>query len=75
MIFDGLIDGIYSESQIADKSSNDDCLVVSLNVLVKVGNNCLSTNVYHKVDYFSFPVVLYTFPSRDVPVNKGYNAF
>ena len=34
-----------------------------------------SANVYHKVDDFSFPVVLYTFPGNNVPVKMGYNGF
>ena len=44
-------------------------------MLVRVGQNCFSTSVDHKVDDFSFPVVLYTFPGCNVPIKTGYNVF
>ena len=44
-------------------------------MLVGVGQNGFSTSVYHKVDDFSFPVVLYNFPGRNVPIKMGYNVF
>ena len=72
--FDRLIHRIYPESLIADKSSNDS-VVTELDVLIRVRNNCCSTNVYHRVDYFSFSVVLYMFPSRNIPIKMGYNVF
>ena len=46
-----------------------------LDVLVRVGQNGFSTSVYHKVDDFSFPVVLYTFSGSNVPIKMGYNVF
>ena len=44
-------------------------------MLVRVGQNGFSTSVYHKVDDFRFPVVLYTFPCCNVPNKMGYNVF
>ena len=34
-----------------------------------------STSVYHKVDDFSFPVILYSFPGSDVPIKMDYDVF
>ena len=42
---------------------------------IRIGQNGFSTSVYHKVDDISFPVVLYTFPGRNVPIKMGYNVF
>ena len=44
-------------------------------MLLRVGQNGFSTSVYHKVDDFSFPVILYTFPGINVPIKMGYNVF
>ena len=41
-------------------------VAVSLDVLVRVEQNGFSTSVYHKVDDFSFPVVLYTLASQGI---------
>ena len=35
-------------------------------MLVRVGQNGFSTSVYHKLDDFSFPVILDTFPGDNV---------
>ena len=53
-----------------------DCTVAAyLDMLVRVEQNGFSTSVYHKVDDFSFPVVLYTFPGRNAPIKMGSNVF
>ena len=73
--FDGQLHKIYPDSLIVNRSGTDCTVAASLDVLVKVGQNGFSTSVYHKVDYFSFPVVLYTFLGSNVPIKMGYNVF
>ena len=54
----------------------NDCTVAAyLDVLVRVGRNGFSASVYHKDDYFSFPIVLQTFPGSNVPIKMGCNVF
>jgi len=38
--------------------------------LLELDRMGFSSNVYHKVDHFSFPVVLYTFPGSNVPITR-----
>ena len=73
--FDRQLHKIYPDSLIANRSGNDCTVAAYLDVLVRVGKNGFSTSVYHKVDDFSFPVVLYIFPGGNVPIKMGYNVF
>ena len=73
--FDRQLHKIFPDSLIANRSGNDCTVAAYLDVLVSVGQNGFSTSVYHKVDDFSFSVVLYTFPGNNVPINMGYNVF
>ena len=66
---------IYPDSLIANRSGNDCTVAAYLDVLVRVGQNSFSASIYHKVDDFSFPGVLYTFPGSNVPIKMGYNVF
>ena len=75
IFFDRQLHKIYPDSLIANRSGNDCTVVAYLDVLVRVGQNGFSTSVYHKVDDFSFPVILYTFPGRNIPIKMGYNVF
>ena len=71
--FDRQFHKIYPDSLIPNRSGNDCTVAANLDVLVRVGQNGFSTSVSHKVDDFSFPVVLYTFPGSNVPIKMGYN--
>ena len=62
IVFDDQLGKIYPDSLITNSSGNDCTVTTYLVVLVRVGQNVFSTRVYHKVDDFSFPVVLHTFP-------------
>ena len=73
--FDRQFHKIYPDNLIANRSGNDCTVALYLDVLVGVGQNGCSTSVYNNVDDFSFPVVLYTFPGRNVPIKMGYNVF
>ena len=44
-------------------------------MLVRVGQNGFSAIVFHKLDDFSFPVVLCTFPGNNAPIKMSYNVF
>ena len=74
-IFDRYLHKIYPDSLIAKRSGNDCSVDVYLDVLVRDGQNGFSTSVYHKVDDFSFPVILDTFPGDNVPFKMGDNVF
>ena len=73
--FDRQLHNIYPDSLIANRSGNDCTVAAYLDVLVSVGQNGFSTSVYHKVDDFSFSVVLYTFLCSNEPIKMGYNVF
>ena len=75
IFFDRQLRKIYPDSLIANRSGNDCTVAAYLFVLVRVGQNCFSTNVYHKVDDFSFPTFLCTFPCGNVPIKMSYNVF
>ncbi len=75
MIFDRLLHKVYPDSLIANSSGNDCTVAAYLDVLVRVGQNGFGTSVYHKVDHFSFPVALYTFPGVNAPIKMCYNVF
>ena len=62
IFFDKQLHKIYPDSLIVNRSGNDCTVAAYLDVLVRVGQNGFSTSVYHKVDDFSCPVILYTFP-------------
>ena len=69
-VFDRQLHKIYPDSLIANKSGDDCTVAAHLDVLVIVEQNGFSTSVYHKVDNFIFPVVLYTFPGSNVPITR-----
>ena len=73
--FERQLHKIYPDSLIVNRSGNDCTVAAYVDVLVGVGQNGFSTSVYHKVDDYSFPVVLYTFPGNNVPIKMGYNVF
>ena len=56
---DGELHKIYPDSLIANWNGNDCTVAAYRDVLVRVGQNGFRTSVYHKVDEFSFPVVLH----------------
>ena len=75
IFFERQLHKIYPDSLIANMRGNDCTVAAYLDVLVRVEQNGFSTSVYHKVDYFSFPVVLYILPGNNVPIKMGYNVF
>ena len=72
--FHNLINVIYPEDLIAERSGSNDKYVDYLDVKVEV-DAVLLTCVFHKVDNFNFPVILLTFPESLIPSYLGYCVF
>ena len=59
-----------------ERSGNDNKDVNYLDVRVVIdADGKFSTELYNKLNDFNFPVVMYTFPHGNMPVNVGYNVF
>ena len=56
-------------------SGNNDKDVCYIDVRITIGSGEFATEVYNKVDEFSFPVVMFTFPSGNIPIQLGYDVF
>ena len=69
-----LIDSIYPKDLIAERNGDDDKNADYLDVKINIGK-VLHTSVFHKVDNFSFPVILLTFPESLIPTHLGYHVF
>ena len=72
--FHKLIEVIYPEDLIAERSGSNDKNVDYLDVKIDIGT-VLRTSVFHKVDHFNFPVILLTFPESLIPSYLGYCVF
>ena len=42
---------------------------------VKINENGVSTSIFNEKEQFGFPVVSYTFPCGNIPMQLGYNVF
>lgn len=73
--FGDLLCKIYPSDLIAERSGKNNKEVDYLDLKVSVCDDMVCNKIYHKVDDFNFPVVLYTFPSSNMPVRIGYNVF
>lgn len=73
--FSDLIANIYPKDLIMERSGNNDKDVCYLDVRITIGSDEFATEVYNKVDEFSFPVVMFTFPSGNTPIQLGYDVF
>ena len=69
-----LLQDIYPEDLIAERSGSDDKSVDYLDVKINIGE-VLRTSVFHKVDHFNFPVILLTFPESLIPAHLGYHVY
>lgn len=74
--FELLISTIYPSDLKMERSGNNnrDVNYLDTNVVLD-GSGGASTDLYNKLDDFNFPVVMYTFPHGNMPVNIGYNVF
>ena len=58
-----------------ERSGDDDKDICYLDARITIGADELTTEVYNKVDDFTFPVVMFTFPSGNIPIQLGYDVF
>ena len=73
--FSNLIADIYPEDLVMERSGDDDKDICYIDVRITIGDDELTTEVYNKVDDFTFPVVMFTFPSGNIPIQLGYDVF
>ena len=66
---------IYPGDLILERNGDNDKKVNYLDITISIDLNGVTTNLYNKVDTFDFPVVMFTFPSSNIPMNLGYNTF
>lgn len=58
-----------------ERSGDDNKNINYLDIGIHIGPASIATSLYNKVDDFNFPVVMYTFPHGNMPVDIGYNVF
>ncbi len=73
--FDGLLREIYPSDLIAERNGSDNKCVSYLDVQLSIKDSGLHTAVYHKVEDFSFPVILLTHPHSLIPYKMGLYVF
>ena len=65
---------IYPGDLLLERNGADDKNVCYLDVEIKV-SDVVNTTLFNKTDSFNFPVVMFTFPSGNIPMALGYNIF
>ena len=73
--FINLIPQIYPVDLEVERNGDNDKVVCYLDIKVVITEKGFQTKVFNKVDDFDFPVVTFTFPSGNMPLNIGYNIF
>ena len=73
--FEKLLPQIYPSSLEANRSGADNKNVEYLDINIQITNSDTVTSVFHKVDNFSFPVTLLTFPQNTMPYKTGIRVF
>ena len=73
--FHNIIKDIYSCDLQVERSGADDKNINYLDVNVKINENGVSTSIFNEKEQFGFPVVSYTFPCGNIPMQLGYNVF
>ena len=58
-----------------DRNGNNDKKANYLDVTVEIKEDGINTTIYNKTDDFDFDVVMFTFPSSNIPSHIGYNIF
>ena len=70
-----LIPTIYPNCLQVDRNGNNDKKANYLDVTVEIKEDGINTTIYNKTDDFDFDVVMFTFPSSNIPSHIGYNIF
>ena len=66
---------IYPGDLIIERNGTDDKNVCYLDIEIKINNDIVNTTLFNKTDNFNFPVVMFTFPSGNIPMALGYNIY
>ena len=73
--FEQLIDNIYPSDLKMERSGNNNKLINYLDINISISESTIATDIYNKVDHFDFPVVMFTYPDSNLPIETGYNVF
>ena len=73
--FHKLLSCIYPSELLAERCGIDDKRVQYLDLDISVIDDRVCFSVFHKVDLFPFDVVMYTFPSSNIPYALGISVF
>ena len=73
--FENLINSVYPSDLKMERSGNNNKVINYLDVKISICDSSLSTEIYNKLDDFNFPIIMYTFPQSNMPIEIGYNVF
>ena len=73
--FSNIIKDIYSHDLKVERSGADDKNINYLDINIIINEDGISTNIFNKTEQFGFPVVSYTYPCGNIPMQLGYNVF
>ena len=73
--FDKIVMDIYPIDLEVERSGANNKNINYLDINIKIDRDGVSTSVYNKTDLFDFPVVSFTYPSGNIPMQLGYNVF
>ena len=66
---------IYPIDLILERSGENDKDLAYLDVRITIKDDKISSSVYNKTESFGFPVVNFTFPESNIPIQLGYDVF
>ena len=66
---------IYPMDLILERSGENDKDLAYLDVRITIQDDKISSSVYNKTESFGFPVVNFTFPESNIPIQLGYDVF
>ncbi len=73
--FSTLVSTIYPNCLQVERNGNNDKKANYLDITVEIKEDGISTTIFNKTDDFDFEVVMFTFPSSNIPSHIGYNIF
>lgn len=73
--FNNIIADIYPPDLKVERNGENDKEVNYLDIKIIISGNGVTTNVFNKTEEFNFPVVSFTYPTSNIPMQLGYNVF
>ena len=73
--FASIVKDIYPSDLKVERSGNNNKIINYLDVTITISQDKVETTVYNKHKSFNFPVISYTFPSGNIPLELGLNIF